>query len=305
MMTAVYLFAAVPISPAFFLGPLAALLLASRPRTRREWFWIALPVVVLAAWLQLPTSLAEQTVRASAVFFVGSFVAVTLAGMRTLIGRSIAAVTIAALATTAWFLALHFRFATVESELIAQTWEAWRNFYANLPADLPPPGDFFTEWSSADQARQFAAGLTAGATVFPAFLALWALAGVRLAWGWYHRIARTPFPPPAGQFRNFRFNDQLIWLLVGALAAALLGHVRPVVLAGTNVLLVIGVLYSLRGLAIMRMSVLRASPVFVGLLILMMLALVPVSPLILAMIGITDTWVDFRRRMAPPTGAAT
>ena len=58
MMTAVYLFAAVPISPAFFLGPLAALLLASRPRTGREWFWIALPVVVLAAWLQLPTSLA-------------------------------------------------------------------------------------------------------------------------------------------------------------------------------------------------------------------------------------------------------
>jgi hypothetical protein len=305
VLTAVYLFAAVPVSPAFFLGPLGALLLASRPRTPREWFWIAIAIGVLAAWLGLPMSLAEQTVRASAAFFVGAFLAATLAGVRSLIARALAAVALAALATAGWFVALHFRFSTMESELIKQTWEAWRLFLPTLPATMPAAGDLLTESATTDQARQFATGLTVGVSLFPAWLALWALAGVRLAWSWYYRIARAPFPPAAGPFRDFRFNDQMVWVLVVALAAALLGQARPVTLTATNVLVVVGALYALRGTAVLRTSVLKASPMFIGLLFLMMLALFTVIPIGLALLGIADTWVDFRRRMAPPPGAVT
>jgi Predicted membrane protein (DUF2232) len=244
-------------------------------------------------------------VRASAAFFVGAFVAVTLGGVRSLIGRSMAAVAIAGIATTGWFVMLHFRFATLENELIVQTWDAWRQLLPSLPATMPPAGDLLTESGTTEQARQFATGLTVGVSLFPAFIALWALAGVRLAWGCYQRIAVAPFAPPAGQFRNFRFNDQLVWLLIASLGTALLGQTRPVTLAAGNVLLVIGALYAVRGTAVLRTSVLRASPIFIGLLFLMMLALVTVIPIGLALLGVADTWVDFRRRMAPPTGAAT
>ncbi len=300
-----YLLAAVPISPAYFLGTLAALLLASRPGTAREWLWIGISVGTLVAWLQLPTSLAEQMVRASAAFFVGAFVVLTVVGIRSLITRSIAAVAIGSLATIGWFLALQFRFATVENELITQIWTAWRQFYADLPAAMPAAGDLLTESSATDRARFLATYLTVGATLFPATLALWALTGVRLAWGWYHRIARTPFLPTPGRFRDFRFNDQLVWLLIAALGAVLLGQTRPVNLVASNVLMFIGVLYTLRGAAVLRMSVLRASPMFVGLLFLMMLALFTVIPIGLMLLGLADTWVDFRQRMVPPTGVVT
>ena len=300
-----YLFAAVPASPAYFFCPLAALLLVARPRTAREWIWIAVAIGALAAWLQWPTSLAEQMVRASAAFFVGAFVALTIAGVRSLMTRSIVAVAIGSLATIGWFVVLHFRFSTVENELISQIWEVWRRVYADLPAAMPPAGDLLTDSTTTDRARQFATVLTAGAALFPAVLTLWALAGLRLALSWYHRIARTPFPPAPGRFRDFRFNDQLVWLLVVAVGTALLGRGRPVTLAATNVLMFVGALYALRGAAVVRMSVLKASPIFVGLLFLMMLPLFNVILIGLALLGVADTWVDFRQRMVPPSGVVT
>ena len=297
-----YLLTAVPVSPAYFLGPLGALLLVSHPRTPREWFWIAVSIATLAAWLQLPSSLAEHTVRASAAFFAGAFVALTLAGVRSLFTRAAAAVAIASLAMVGWYIAFHLRFATMENELITQTWTAWRQLLPDLPAVMPPAGDIIGEPAVTDRARQFATGLTVGVAFFPAWLAITALLGVRLAWSWYQRIARSPLLPPAKAFRDFRFNDHLVWLLVVSSAASLLAGSRPMSLAATNVLMVMGVLYALRGAAIIRTSMLRASPVFIGLLVLMMLALFTVIPVGLAMLGIADTWVDFRRRMAPPTG---
>ena len=65
------------------------------------------------------------------------------------------------------------------------------------------------------------------------------------------------------------------------------------------------VLYALRGAAVLRTAVLKASPMFIGLLFLMMLALFTVIPIGLALLGVADTWVDFRQRMVPPTGVVT
>ena len=298
-----YLIAAVTISPAFFLGPLGALLLVSRPRTLREWLWIAISIGALAAWLRLPTSLADHTARASAAFFVGAFVALTLVGIRSLFTRSVLAVIVAALAMIAWFAAFQLRFAALENELITRTWETWRLWLPDLPAAMPPGTDVFLEGAVPDRARQFASTLTIMAALFPAGLALNALLGVRLAWGWYQRIACTPIMPPAKPFRDFRFNDQMVWVVVVSLATLLISSSRPVTLVAANVLAVVGVLYAARGAAIIRTSLLRATPVFVGILVLMMLALFSVIPVVLTLLGIADTWVDFRRRMAPPSGA--
>ncbi len=214
--------------------------------------------------------------------------------------RAIAAVVVAAIAMVAWYFAFHLRFATLENEIITRTWEAYRLIWTDLPAAMPPAADVLGEDAVVDRARQFALALRAGAALFPAGLALAALIGVRISWAWYQRIARTPLLPPARPFREFRFNDQLVWLLVASVAALLLSPSHGVTLAAGNVLAVVATLYAARGAAIVRMSLLRASPFFIGILLLIMFPLFTVVPIGLALLGVADTWLDFRRRMAPP-----
>jgi hypothetical protein len=301
LLTAGFLLAAVQIGPVFFLGLLATLLLVSQPRTRREWFWIAICAAALVAWFGVPTSLADHTVRAAAVFFIGAFVGLTLVGVRSLFTRASVAVLIGAAAMVAWYLVFHLRFADLQNEIVTQTWEAWRKFVSDLPAAVPS-GNALDEGAVADRARQYALVATVAAFLFPAWLALIALGSARLAWSWYRRIARTPMLAPANPFREFRFNDHLIWLLVLLIAPFLLPVPQSVTLVAGNALVVVGLIYVLRGAAVASTSLQRASPFFIGILLLMMLPLFYIVFIGLAMLGIADTWLDFRRRMAPRSG---
>jgi hypothetical protein len=155
---------------------------------------------------------------------------------------------------------------------------------------------------AADRAGQVASFLTLCAALYPAGLAVLALAGARLSWAWYQRIAHAPLLPDAPRFREFRFNDQVIWLLLAAIALSLLAPTRGIGLASGNALVVVATLYAVRGTAIARTALLRASPLFILLLLLIMLPLFTVVPVGLTLLGIADTWLDFRRRMAPPPG---
>jgi Ca2+/Na+ antiporter len=277
------------------------LLLVSRPRTAREWFWIVTCIAALIAWFRVPTSLTEQTVRAAAVFYTGAFVALTLLGVRSLLTRASVAVLVGALAMVGWYLVFHLRLADVQNEIVTQTWEAWRKVWTDLPASVPS-GDALEEGGVADRARQLASAITALAFLFPASLALIALASARLTWSWYHRIARTPILPPAAPFREFRFSDHLVWLLVALIAPFLLPVPPPVTLVAANALVVVGSFYVLRGGAIAGVFLRRASPFFIGILLLIMLPFFYIVPIGLAMLGIADTWLDFRRRAAPTSG---
>jgi len=299
--TAGFLLAAVQVCPVFFLGLLAGLLLVSRPRTTREWFWIVVSTAALVGWFRAPTSLADHTVRAAAAFYVGAFVALTLMGVPSLFTRASVAVVIAALAMVGWFVVFHLRFADLQNEIISQTWELWRKIWTDLPAAVPS-GDALEEGGVADQARQFASAITVAAFLFPAWLALIALASARLTWSWYHRIASAPILAPATPFRDFRFNDHLVWLIVVLIAPFLLSAPPSVTLVAGNALVVVGAIYCLRGAAVARTSLLRASPLFIGILLLIMLPFFYIVLIGLAMLGIADTWLDFRRRTAPPSG---
>ena len=75
------------------------------------------------------------------------------------------------------------------------------------------------------------------------------IAGLRLAWSWYHRLAVHPLGSPPAPFRTFAFNDQWVWGWVAAIALVLVPVPEPFRLAGANLLLVLGVLYTTRGLA--------------------------------------------------------
>lgn len=303
LLTATFLIVAVPIFPVFFLGPLAVLLLVSRPRTPREWFWIVASVGALVAWFRLPDSLSQQTVRAAAVFFVGGFAALSLAGVRSLFTRAMLAVAMAALAVVGWFMAFHLSFAALQNDIISQAWEAWRQVWTNLPANPPAAtSDVLVEVAPVDLAHQLALAVTGMAALAPALLALAALLGTWLASTWYHRIARTPIAAPPKPLAEFRFNDQLVWLLVLAVGLTLVRASHPVHLVTENVLVVVLAIYWLRGLAVIRTALWRASPLVIGILILIMFPMLAFVLVGFTLLGVADTWLDFRRRMAPPSG---
>ena len=85
--------------------------------------------------------------------------------------------------------------------------------------------------------------------LYPGLLALAAIAGLRLAWSWYHRIAERPMGPAPAPFTAFSFNDQMVWGLVIGVALLLL-PLPGVRVVGDNVVLVWAALYTVRGMAV-------------------------------------------------------
>ncbi|MGH7583056.1 MAG: DUF2232 domain-containing protein, partial [Gemmatimonadales bacterium] len=248
----------------------------------------------------------QETVRASAIFFTGAFVALSLAGIRSLATRAIAAVAIAALLTAAWFVVFHLRYVDLQQDFELQMWDGFRSTSTKLQLPATPPaldGSVADAIRSSDITQRLAAVLASTATLFPALLASVALLGVRLAWGWYYHIARRPLAAPARPFRDFRFNDQMIWVLVLTLAAALMRLGPGIDLACWNVLAVVIGLYAMRGLAVVTTALVRASPVFIAVLIVLMLPMFAFALVGCTLLGIADTWVDLRRRRPPAMGA--
>ena len=60
-------------------------------------------------------------------------------------------------------------------------------------------------------------------------------------------------------------------------------------------------LYALRGSAVLATALRYAPRLFVVMLVVGALFLLPFAVGGLALLGLADTWLDFRRRMAPPT----
>jgi hypothetical protein len=145
------------------------------------------------------------------------------------------------------------------------------------------------------------------ATLAPALVALESLAVLALAWSLYHRLSRARLGPPLGALRTFRFNDQLVWGVVAGAAMLLvpsLAALRPV---GANLLAFFGALYALRGIGVLRWW---APERWVALAALGAALLLPVLgvPLlagslgvIALLLGLGDTWQDWRNRRPRPT----
>ncbi len=286
---------------AFVLGPLAVLLLLSRPRTAREWFWIGLCVVLAAVMLRLPATLTGRTIRAAEAFFTGAFVIATVWGVRSLVTRALLAVTASAVVTAGWFAALGIHWSTLRTAFVNDYWVTWRLLSPDLPARPPLMG----ETGVTAAALQIAAAIRDAAGVMPGVLAVFAMAGGYLAWNWYWRLASRPLGPPPQPFRLLRFSDHLVWLLIASAAAALLTPDSAVGIVGRNLLVLMVVLYAGRGLAIVQTSLLPAPRLFVVLVSVTAILLLPFAIVPCVLIGTADTWLDFRRRMAPAEGATS
>ena len=261
----------------------------SRPSTGREWVWLVGLAAWSALWLYQAGGLGGQMVRAASVLLTGAFVALTLWRPSNRLGQALGATGLAGLALAVWMGRLG-----IDSAAVRQAIETDLGaYYRALQAELSGTG------SSELLAQMTQAGDTV-AQLYPGLLALGAIAGVRLAWVWYHRIAERPIGPAPLPFTAFGFSDQMIWGWVVALVLTLFGH-ESARLAGANLLLVWGGLYAARGLAVFSAGSARVPTPVVATLAFISLFLLPFVVGGLLLLGLADTWLDFRRRLATPS----
>lgn len=278
--------------PLFVLGPLAGLLAASRPRTVREWWWIAAALLWIGLSALHPGGLAMQAVYAWALCVTGAFVLLMLATNAGVVNGALAATAVSCVLTTLWLwhLQLDWRDVQVAAEHGTQAW--LREQLARVgPDDLANRDDV------KEAMRYLLTGLT---RLLPAVLTLGILPGLAVAWSWYRRLAAVPLGAPAQRFAEFRFNDQLVWgVLIGAIAMVW-PLPPPVDAVVANLTLVLGVLYVARGVAVVWNAV-----EFLPLQLQVILAMgaVVIFPVVVGAgfaLGLADTWVDIRRRRALP-----
>jgi hypothetical protein len=278
--------------PMFLFGPLAGLLIVSRPATVREWAWLLGALAWSALWVVQAGGLGAQFARAAAVLVSGSFLALTLWRPSNRVSQALAATGGAAVALGIWMYGLGLEWRAlqlaVEEELTA------------LQSGMRGPWSELT--GSSAMSAQMSAMADTVSILYPALLALAAIAGLRLAWAWYHRIADRPVGSPPAPFSAFGFSDQLIWGWVLGLAMALLPEPEPIRVIGANILLVWSALYATRGIAVFVAGARRTPASVLTALALVTVILLPFVLCGLTLVGLADTWLDFRRRLTPSTG---
>ena len=133
------------------------------------------------------------------------------------------------------------------------------------------------------------------AMIYPAWTALGSLCALGVVW-WLWRRLTIRDVKPLGDLREFRFRDELIWLAVAGVILIVLPLNAAATRTGTNLAVFMGVLYAVRGLGIV-MSVYRMPGPF-GLIlgVLLLTFLFPVVATATLVLGLSDTWLDFRAR---------
>lgn len=286
-------------------APLAAYLLAQRP-TRRD---VATGVVVgAAAFLMLagPGDTFVALERGWIALLAGALaVLVMLRPGRAFVPTALSALGLAAAAAAllvwvtplswdevAWRVTRHFGY------------QARQVLGAMAAAAELTGGE--TPGVVASLERSVGTGIRLASGVFPALLLLQSLAALALAWGLYRRLAREPVGEPVGALREFRFDDNLVWGIVLALAALLVPSSVGLGALGGNLAVFFGGLYAVRGVAVGSALAAAAGirgwgAVLGGAVVVLFLA--PVAALVALALGVTDTWVDWRARLARSAGA--
>jgi len=281
--------------PVFTLAPLAGLRLLSGPRTLQEWLWIGASTLWLAVSAVASQGVMEQTVIAGGTMAAGAFLALVLRWRRPFFDRALAALALASVTVAFWGWWLGIGWHDIQAAVQREGWEMARQVGrpaadsgAGMLASAQPLGEALAE------------GVGPMSAVFPAVMALCALAGLAMAWSWYRRIAREPRDAPLGRLAEFRFSDQLVWGMVAGIALLVIPAGEAGQVAGENLVLFFGGLYVVRGLAIARSWSRQAPGLLLGLMALSLLFILPVALGGLLSLGLADTWLDFRRRLAPP-----
>jgi hypothetical protein len=284
--------------------PLAVYLLAQRP-ARRDVVVGAVLGAAACALLALPADPFGSLERAWAALLAGAlavvmlrrsghpFVPSALAALGLAAGAAALLVWVTPLSwnEVAWRVSRHFGY---ESRLILGQMAAAADAAGGGASPLV-----------ATMERSVGAGIRLASAVFPALLLLQSFAALALGWTIYQRVAQAPQGEPLGRLRTFRFDDNLIWGVVLALVALLIPRLAGLGMLGGNLAVFFGGLYTVRGLAVA--AAMAATAGIDGLLAaagatLVLLFLAPVAAMAALALGLTDTWVDWRRRLERAPG---
>jgi hypothetical protein len=278
---------------------LAALTLAFPPQGR--WFWHALVLGLGLAVLVARGDVFGTVARGWALLLAGAFVATLVVMPRAaFLARALAATGVAAAIASLWLMVLGGQGAV--DEMVAQRFHS---------VALLATGALAEQGMDAGWARELGRLLMSGAELqgylFPGLLGLESLAALALAW-WLFVRSR---PKGEGRWsqlrplREFRFSDQLVWVMIAGLALVALPVGELAQRSGANTLTFMAGLYAVRGVGVFTFvagaSSSRAVTLFVA---AMAVVLFPfLIPLTLVLVGLGDTWLDVRRRITVAAGA--
>lgn len=221
----------------------------------------------------------------------GWFVALTLWRPATaLVSRSIAAVFGAGLTATVVLGSRPGGFAWLDW-LVNTTIQRGVSNMVQLLSGLQDEGGFFTESVLGTLHRTAAQQ----GQIFPALAGLVSLCAVGVAWWLFVRLEEGT-GEGLGGLGGFRFNDHLVWLLIGGVALSVMGLGGAWPRVGINVTVFMGALYAFRGVAVLRFLKPRLSLVGVIFGAVAVLLAGPVLAVGAVIVGLADTWLDVRTR---------
>lgn len=133
--------------------------------------------------------------------------------------------------------------------------------------------------------------------IYPAFLALASLASLSVAWYAVRRL--EGMGEALAPLRDFRFSDQLVWILIGGLLLLLLPVGEAAARLGENAMVFMGGLYLLRGLGVLLWmgAALVTSTWGAVLWTAAAILFYPVVAGAALLLGLGDTWLDLRGRL--------
>lgn len=293
--TAIALSAAVLLLSVFDAVPLVllplALLLVARPAEQR-WKWVGLGALLWALTVALPGGTLAALSRGWGLLLGGAFLLATL--LRPGWGVMPRALGALALAGAASLLGLGATGAWPAVDGMVQKHVQTVSSLTLASLGTQAADSAWVEQLGASAERV----ATLQWTLFPAVLGLQSLAALALASWWIARIRRGADAPfRLRPLRDFRFNDQLVWVVVAGLVLLALPVGGAVDRVGFNALFFMGALYALRGVGVFAFFAAGAPPFFsivFGLLVALFL-----YPLVLTaavLVGLGDTWLDVRGR---------
>jgi hypothetical protein len=297
LVIATYVLMTWPVMTALLFGPLAALVAASRPEGRRVWLWVVGLTLWVALMAAVPGGLLEGVTMAAAALATGLGALAMMNGSGPASARALRGTAIVTLGTVALAGFTGLRWHDLDMA-VGRQWMASERLaeeFLTRGTSAPDPATLESLRSVGDALVQFA-------PYFPGVLALALFAGLCLAALLAPRISGRTVAPVPGPLREFRFNDHLVWLVILGLVGVLFAGSTPAAGPSASVL-VFGIgLYALRGAAVLATPLGRAPRLFVGMLILGSLFLFPFALGGLTLLGLADTWLDFRRRKPPTPG---
>lgn len=270
--------------------PLAIILLAvpSAPR----WKWIAMGLLIWLFGVTFPVGALGGISRGWAFVIGGAFLVATLTRPTWgVLSRALAALAAALVGGAVWLTAAG-RWSAIDEQVREHLVTVSKTAMDQLQAQSDG-SDWVTQMATAAEGMALLQW-----ELFPALIALQSLAALALVSWTVSRLRRGEGGPfVLRPLREFRFNDQLVWVLIVGLVLVALPLSAVATRAGMNALLFMSGLYALRGLGIFVF--LMSGPPSLFVIVAGGVMLLFVYPLVLAtavVVGIMDTWLDLRAR---------